>query len=152
MSAKVRGPLQTIIGYGDIDVQTAGEDHNFSFDYVPSPYELENYVLEMHKKFYDSDDGLSEEVKKDVDDIEGSPPAHEDKKPPRDDKNDDDKDDHDKASIETEPEPPKEEPAHPSQPQPPAEEPSSQLKPPIDPMKADTPTPIPFDDQHSDQA
>lgn len=62
VSAKVHGPLQTILGYGIIDVQTAGEDRNFRFDYVPNPYELENYILKMHRLFYASDDGVSEEM------------------------------------------------------------------------------------------
>lgn len=61
VSARIHGPLQTILGYGGIDVQTAGEDKNFRFDYIPDPYGLENYILEMHKKFYAADDGLSED-------------------------------------------------------------------------------------------
>lgn len=59
VSAKVNGPLQTIFGYGTLHVQTAGEDKNFSFDYVPNPYELEHYILEMHKLVMTQDDGVS---------------------------------------------------------------------------------------------
>lgn len=49
ISAKVSGPLQTILKYGTIIVQTAGERENFVFDFVPRPYELENYILDCRK-------------------------------------------------------------------------------------------------------
>ncbi|MBI2798534.1 PH domain-containing protein [Candidatus Saccharibacteria bacterium] len=62
VSARVRGPLQTVLGYGNINVQTAGEDRNFEFDYVPNPYDLENYILEVHKQFYNQDSGVEEDV------------------------------------------------------------------------------------------
>ena len=55
ISAEVRGPMQTIFQYGSIIIQTAGERANFLFDYVPDPYELEHYVLEIRKKYYDTD-------------------------------------------------------------------------------------------------
>lgn len=59
VSARVNGPLQTVFGYGTLNVQTAGEDKNFVFDYVPNPYELEHYILEMHKLVMQQDDGVS---------------------------------------------------------------------------------------------
>lgn len=59
VSAKVNGPFQTIFGYGTLNVQTAGEDKNFIFDYVPNPYELEHYILEMHKLVMQQDDGVA---------------------------------------------------------------------------------------------
>ncbi len=56
ISASVKGPIQTIFQYGSIVIQTAGERENFLFDYVPNPYELEHYVLEIRKKYYSPDD------------------------------------------------------------------------------------------------
>lgn len=52
LSADVHGPMQTIFQYGTMMVQTAGERENFSFDYVPHPYELEHYILEIRQNFH----------------------------------------------------------------------------------------------------
>lgn len=49
--AEVDGPAQTLLQYGTIIVQTAGEKQNFSFDYMPDPYEAEQYVLKVHKEY-----------------------------------------------------------------------------------------------------
>lgn len=56
ISASVKGPMQTVFQYGSIVIQTAGERENFLFDYVPNPYELEHYVLEIRKKYYEPQD------------------------------------------------------------------------------------------------
>ncbi len=56
ISASVKGPVQTFFQYGTILIQTAGERENFVFDYVPNPYELEHYVLEIRKKYYEPED------------------------------------------------------------------------------------------------
>lgn len=55
ISASLRGPIQTAFQYGTIIVQTAGERENFVFDYVPNPYELEHYILEVRKHYYEND-------------------------------------------------------------------------------------------------
>jgi len=52
VSAKINGPLQTMLGYGTLIIQTAGERENFVFDYVPDPYKLENYIIELRSKYY----------------------------------------------------------------------------------------------------
>jgi membrane protein YdbS with pleckstrin-like domain len=52
LSADVHGPMQTIFQYGTMVVQTAGERENFMFDYVPHPYELEHYILEIRQNFH----------------------------------------------------------------------------------------------------
>lgn len=49
ISAKINGPLQNILQYGTIIIQTAGERENFVFDFVPDPYDLERYILEARK-------------------------------------------------------------------------------------------------------
>lgn len=51
LSADVHGPMQTIFQYGTMMIQTAGERENFTFDYVPHPYELEHYILEIRQNF-----------------------------------------------------------------------------------------------------
>ncbi len=59
ISASVKGPLQTILQYGSIVIQTAGERENFVFNYVPNPYELEHYILSIRKKYnLPGDDGV----------------------------------------------------------------------------------------------
>jgi len=50
ISAKINGPIQTMMKFGTIIIQTAGERENFVFDYVPSPLELENFILDARKK------------------------------------------------------------------------------------------------------
>lgn len=49
ISASVKGPMQTFFQYGTIVIQTAGERANFVFDYIPNPYELEHYILQMRQ-------------------------------------------------------------------------------------------------------
>lgn len=53
ISASAKGPIQTFFQYGTIVIQTAGERENFVFDYVPSPYDLEHYILQIRKKYYE---------------------------------------------------------------------------------------------------
>ena len=51
VSADVKGPLQTMLQYGTVIVQTAGERENFSFNYIKNPYEVEQYILDIHQKY-----------------------------------------------------------------------------------------------------
>ncbi len=51
--ATINGPLQTILHYGTIVIQSAGERENFVFDFVPSPNELVLYIIELRKKYYE---------------------------------------------------------------------------------------------------
>lgn len=61
VSAEVKGPAQTLLQYGTVVVQTAGQEQNFHFDYMPRPYEAEQYILEIHKQYmaaHHDDDGV----------------------------------------------------------------------------------------------
>jgi membrane protein YdbS with pleckstrin-like domain len=51
VSAETAGPVQTLLQYGTITVQTAGQQEKFRFDYLPRPYEVEQYILEVHKEY-----------------------------------------------------------------------------------------------------
>lgn len=53
VTAKVHGPTQTIFQYGTLNIQTAGSRANFILNYIAEPYEVEHYILEIRKKFYD---------------------------------------------------------------------------------------------------
>lgn len=46
--AIVKGPIQTIFGYGDLHVETAGLDHGaFHFDNIPKPNEVARRIMEL---------------------------------------------------------------------------------------------------------
>ncbi len=51
VSAEVDGPAQTLLQYGTVVVQTAGQKENFRFDYITNPYEAEQYILRTHKDY-----------------------------------------------------------------------------------------------------
>lgn len=51
LSTQVNGPMQTLLKYGRILVQTAGESQNFSLDYMPDPYHNEQLIHEAHRNY-----------------------------------------------------------------------------------------------------
>ncbi len=51
MSTQVNGPLQSILKYGTIIVQTAGERENFVLNYVPNPYDNEQTIHQAHTDY-----------------------------------------------------------------------------------------------------
>ena len=50
VTADVGGFFQTILNYGDVHVQTAGEEERFFFRQVPDPYGLKNLIMDLQKK------------------------------------------------------------------------------------------------------
>ncbi len=63
VSAEIAGPVQTVFQYGTVVIQTAGQQEKFKFDYLPHPYDVEQYVLEVHKEYlaeHGETDGLVE--------------------------------------------------------------------------------------------
>lgn len=48
VSVEVKGVIPTLLDYGDLQVQTAGEFHEFIFKDVPKPYELKDKILSLH--------------------------------------------------------------------------------------------------------
>lgn len=50
ISTEVVGFIPTVINYGDVKVQTAGENENFIFRTVSDPYQIKNVIAEMQKK------------------------------------------------------------------------------------------------------
>lgn len=63
VSAEIAGPVQTLLQYGTITVQTAGQQEKFRFDYLPNPYQVEQYILEVHKEYlqeHHEDDGVAQ--------------------------------------------------------------------------------------------
>lgn len=51
VSGKRPGLAATLLGYGTVTIQSAGEQRQFVFDHVPNPQELADYILEAHEKF-----------------------------------------------------------------------------------------------------
>lgn len=49
-SSDIRGVLGTILHYGDVLVQTAGEQNRFVFEQVPNPNQVVALVLDLHQK------------------------------------------------------------------------------------------------------
>jgi len=51
ITSEVHGLLPTLLHYGDIFVQTAGEEPRFTFKQVPHPYDVRKVVLNLVEKY-----------------------------------------------------------------------------------------------------
>lgn len=49
VSARVDGFFPTLIHYGDVYIQTAGERENFIFKAVPNPYKVSKLIVDLHE-------------------------------------------------------------------------------------------------------
>jgi hypothetical protein len=56
-----RGILASILGYGTLMIQTAGERENFDFTFCPSPNTLADQIIEERQKYAEA---LQEENEK----------------------------------------------------------------------------------------
>ncbi|MEK9151711.1 MAG: PH domain-containing protein [Patescibacteria group bacterium] len=50
VTAIVEGLLPTVLNYGDVEVQTAGEENRFIFRQVPDPYHIKDMVMELSRR------------------------------------------------------------------------------------------------------
>jgi hypothetical protein len=50
ITTEVTGFLPTVINFGDVKVQTAGEESEFVFRTVSDPYHIKNIIMELQKK------------------------------------------------------------------------------------------------------
>lgn len=48
-TSEVRGPLQTLLNYGNVYVQTAGEEHRFVFQQVPHAEKVAELVIQTNE-------------------------------------------------------------------------------------------------------
>ena len=55
VTAEVEGILPTILNYGDVLVQTAGEEGRFIFRQVPDPYAIKDAVMKLSQAALDDD-------------------------------------------------------------------------------------------------
>ena len=51
VSVDVSGVIQTLFGYGNVQIQTAGSDRIFLFKTVPNPQEIKNKILKIHDEY-----------------------------------------------------------------------------------------------------
>lgn len=49
VSAKVDGMLPTLLHYGSVYIQTAGERENFTFRAIPNPYRVSKLIIDLHE-------------------------------------------------------------------------------------------------------
>lgn len=50
VSAHVQGVFETILHFGDVFIQTAGERENFIFQSIPHPYTVAKQIVDLHEK------------------------------------------------------------------------------------------------------
>ncbi len=50
VTAAVEGLLPTVLNYGDVEVQTAGEEGRFIFRQVPDPYHVKDMVMRLSQR------------------------------------------------------------------------------------------------------
>jgi uncharacterized membrane protein YdbT with pleckstrin-like domain len=55
VTAEVEGILPTVLNYGDVLVQTAGEESRFIFRQVADPYQVKDMVMKLSKGALDDD-------------------------------------------------------------------------------------------------
>lgn len=55
VTAEVEGILPTVLNYGDVLVQTAGEESRFIFRQVADPYQVKDMVMRLSKSALDDD-------------------------------------------------------------------------------------------------
>lgn len=49
VSAKVNGMFSTMLHYGNVYIQTAGERENFLFQSIPNPYRVSKLIVDLHE-------------------------------------------------------------------------------------------------------
>lgn len=47
VTSTITGPLHTVFGYGDVEIQTAGEKTRFTFEDIPQPNAIAKSILEL---------------------------------------------------------------------------------------------------------
>jgi len=64
VNAEVNGPFATLLHYGNVYIQTAGEKENFIFEAIPHPYETSKNIIDLHQAYLKM---LKPEDKKEID-------------------------------------------------------------------------------------
>lgn len=51
VSVHVRGFIQTLLNFGDVEIQTAGTEQNFVFKQVPYPGRVKDLIMQAHRNY-----------------------------------------------------------------------------------------------------
>lgn len=51
VNAEVKGIAATLLHYGNVYIQTAGEKSNFVFENIPHPYEVSKNIIDLHEEY-----------------------------------------------------------------------------------------------------
>ncbi|MFH1171063.1 MAG: PH domain-containing protein, partial [bacterium] len=51
VTVEVHGVIPTMLHYGDIMIQTAGESPRFHFDDIPHPHAIAEKIMELHRAY-----------------------------------------------------------------------------------------------------
>ena len=62
VSCSQNGFLANLLGYGDITIETAGEEENFVFRQVPRPQSLANQIMQAHEALADTNPAVANQV------------------------------------------------------------------------------------------
>lgn len=79
VNAAVNGFAPTLLHFGDIHIQTAGETPNFVFQSIPHPYEISKKILDLHEAYM-------QQIEKRVQNEQHKQPQKVEKKPAKEKK------------------------------------------------------------------
>lgn len=68
VNASVNGIFSTLLHYGNVYIQTAGEQENFIFESIPHPYETSKKIIDLHEQYLKSIEQNGEEINKIMED------------------------------------------------------------------------------------
>jgi len=68
VNAQVKGIFATLLHFGDVNIQTAGERENFTFSAIPNPYTVAKQIINLHEAHIEplTEDGTPTAVAADI--------------------------------------------------------------------------------------
>ena len=68
VNAQVKGIFATLLHFGDVNIQTAGERENFTFSAIPNPYTVAKQIINLHEAHIEplAEDGTPTAVAADI--------------------------------------------------------------------------------------
>ncbi len=57
LTVEVKGIIPTLMGFGDLHVETAGTQHQFHIREIPNPYEVKDRIIRIHDQAVQKDRG-----------------------------------------------------------------------------------------------
>ncbi len=50
LTVEVKGIIPTLMGFGDLHIETAGMHHQFHINEIPNPYEIKDRIVKIHDR------------------------------------------------------------------------------------------------------